>query len=194
MIHYTAMPSAQAACARLCDPQAEVSAHYLIDVDGTVLALVAEEQRAWHAGAGEWGGRADINSRSVGVELANTGAEPFAARQMDALEHLLAGIMGRWSIPAQGVIGHSDMAPGRKADPGPKFDWRRLARCGLSVWPGQGGDGARPLGPSLDRIGYPDVAPDLRLAAFRLRFRPWAQGPQEAQDRALASDLAGFHR
>jgi N-acetylmuramoyl-L-alanine amidase len=113
VIHYTAMATCAEALDRLCDPLAEVSAHYLIDSDGTVLSLVAEQDRAWHAGAGEWGGRGDVNSRSIGVELANRGDAPFAAPQMAALEQVLQGVLERWSLPPQAVIGHSDMAPGR---------------------------------------------------------------------------------
>lgn len=170
---------------RLCDPQAEVSAHWLIDEDGTTLALVDEHLRAWHAGTGSWQGRDDVNSRSIGIELQNDGRSPFPERQMAALETLLRGVMTRWSIPPHGVIGHSDMAPGRKVDPGPRFDWRRLARQGLSVWPlpAPAGD----LDGDLTRIGYPDH-PD-RLAAFRLRFRPHATGPANDIDRALAAGL-----
>jgi N-acetylmuramoyl-L-alanine amidase len=135
VIHYTAMESCAAALARLCDPAAEVSAHWLIAEDGRVMALVPEEMRAWHAGAGAWGGVGDVNSRSIGIELANDGAQPFGAPQMAALERLLAGIMARWQVRPERVIGHSDMAPERKRDPGPRFDWRALARAGLSVWP-----------------------------------------------------------
>ncbi len=211
VIHFTAMASAAEARARLCDPAAEVSAHWLIDRDGTTEQLVDEAQRAWHAGAGSWGGLGDVNSRSIGVELQNRGDEPFAAPQMAALEGLLRGIMDRWAILPQGVIGHSDMAPDRKADPGPRFDWRRLALQGLSVWPDA--PGAPPPHPSphlspkrgegaaltdragfeadLRRFGYPaDVPGEVLLAAFRLRFRPWACGPLDATDRALAADLA----
>lgn len=195
VIHYTGMASCAAALDRLCDPAAEVSAHYLISETGRVMALVPEEMRAWHAGAGEWQGRGDVNSRSVGIELANTGAQPFAHPQMLALERLLAGILARWSIPPAGVIGHSDMAPGRKIDPGPRFDWRRLARAGLAVWPDPeavaAADPAVPLADSLTRIGYPAVDPALRLAAFRLRFRPWAGGPEDACDRQIAAAVAG---
>lgn len=189
VLHYTAMPDCQAALARLCDPLAEVSAHYLIDRDGTVLSLVDEKARAWHAGAGAWGGRDDVNSRSIGVELVNRGDEPFAARQMSALEALLQGILARWAIRPESVIGHSDMAPGRKADPGPRFDWRRLAQAGLSVWP-EPGDDAADFATSARRFGFPDTDAALLLAAFRLRFRPWAKGPVDATDRALAADLA----
>lgn len=190
VLHYTQMPSAASALKRLCLPEAEVSAHYLIGSDGTVWQMVDEGLRAWHAGAGEWRGRGDVNSRSIGIELDNDGASPFAWPQIRALTGLLAGILQRWAIPPAGVIAHSDMAPARKVDPGPRFDWRGLARVGLSVWPGNGGDPAAPLDLSLDRIGYPTVDPDLRLAAFRLRFRPGVQGPEDATDRALADDLA----
>ncbi|HBR42556.1 MAG TPA: N-acetylmuramoyl-L-alanine amidase, partial [Sulfitobacter pontiacus] len=111
VLHYTAMDSAEAACARLCDPAAEVSAHYLITGKGETVQLVPEDQRAWHAGAGEWRGQDDINSRSIGIELDNRGNHPFSEPQMVTLETLLRGIMERWSIPPEGVIGHSDMAP-----------------------------------------------------------------------------------
>jgi N-acetylmuramoyl-L-alanine amidase len=191
VIHYTAMASAREALDRLCDPAFEVSAHYLVAEDGEVLALVPEELRAWHAGAGSWGGAEDVNSRSIGIELANRGTHPFAHRQMLALERLLDGIMARWSIPPERVIGHSDMAPGRKADPGPRFDWRRLAQGGLSVWPEEEeGDPAAFL-PSLAAFGYdPRLPPDLLLSAFRLRFQPWAQGPLSAREAGMAQDLA----
>lgn len=189
VIHYTAMPSCAAAEARLCDPEAEVSAHYLIDATGIVTALVPEELRAWHAGAGQWGQCRDVNSRSIGIELDNPGTAPFPEAQMAALEALLADLLHRWQIPPERVIGHSDMAPARKADPGPRFDWRRLARQGLSVWPETGrepGDFAK----DAKAFGFPDVAPDLLLAAFRLRFRPWARSPLDAADAALIADLA----
>ena len=188
VIHYTAMASAEAALARLCDPHAEVSAHWLICEDGAVLRLVAEEMRAWHAGLGEWGGAGDVNSRSIGIELQNDGASPFPEPQMAALERLLAGVMDRWLIAPEGVIAHSDMAPDRKGDPGPRFDWRRLAMGGLSVWP----DAEEPGDFASDAraFGYPGAPGDLLLAAFRLRFRPWAQGPLDDTDRALMAGLA----
>lgn len=188
VIHYTAMQSAKAALERLCDPVAEVSAHYLIAEDGTLYSLVAEDQRAWHAGAGGWGGREDVNSRSIGIELANTGAHPFPEPQMVTLEALLPQIMTRWGIGAQGVIGHSDMAPERKFDPGTRFDWQRLARQGLSVWPqlGRAGDFVT----DARRFGYPDAPAGALLQAFRQRFRPFAKGPLDDTDRALMGDLA----
>lgn len=119
VIHYTAMKSAAAALNTLCNPDTQVSAHYLIAPDGEVLSLVPEDLRAWHAGAGRWGSVTDVNSRSIGIELANNGFTPFASAQMDALTELLKGIRARWDIRPERVIGHSDMAPGRKIDPGP---------------------------------------------------------------------------
>ena len=188
VIHYTAI-SCDEARTRLCDPAAEVSAHWLISETGMAEALVDERHRAWHAGAGAWAGLEDINSHSIGIELANNGNQPFAEPQMAALETVLAAILARWAIAPHRVIGHSDIAPQRKSDPGRHFDWRRLARQGLSVWPGLG-DPTVPLATSLTRFGYPDAPADIRLAAFRLRFRPWATGPEDATDRAFAQHLA----
>lgn len=182
VIHYTAMDSAQAALDRLCDPDAEVSAHYLIGHDGTLWQLVAEDQRAWHAGAGEWRGQDDVNSRSIGIELDNRGDHPFSEPQMRQLETLLRDITDRWRIAPDNIIGHSCMAPGRKFDPGPRFDWARLARQGLAARPGgQVGPGD----PGMDRFrslaratGFTAQAEDaMLLAAVRLRYRPWATGP-----------------
>lgn len=190
VLHYTEMTSAEAALARLCAPEAEVSSHYLIGRDGTVWLLVDEAQRAWHAGEGAWRGRDDINSRSIGIELDNDGASPFAAPLMQSLEGLLRAIMTRWAINPAAVIAHSDMAPERKSDPGPRFDWRRLARQGLAIWPRTPGDPRVPLAVSLDRIGYPPASADARLAAFRLRFRQGATGPECASDRAWADSVA----
>lgn len=190
VIHYTAMPTCAEARARLCDPDAEVSAHWLIAEDGAVEQLVDEGLRAWHAGAGAWGNVSDVNSRSIGIELANIGDAPFPEPQMAALEQALAGIMARWQIPLHRVIAHSDMAPVRKRDPGPRFDWRRLARAGLSVWPGASGDPAADFRASARAFGYPDLPSDVLLAAFRLRFRPWVTGPEDRTDRTMAHDLA----
>jgi N-acetylmuramoyl-L-alanine amidase len=193
VIHYTAMQTAEAALERLCDPAAQVSAHYLIAKTGAVTQMVDEAERAWHAGAGAWGRTADINSRSIGIELDNTGREPFSEPLMAALEQVLAGILSRWAIPPERVIGHSDMAPHRKADPGPRFDWRRLALQGLSVWP----EAATPgnFGADAAQVGWRAHAgaedPEaLVLEALRLRFRPWAAGPLDRTDRAIAADLA----
>lgn len=190
VIHYTGMATARAARDRLCDPAAEVSAHWLIDEDGNAEALVAEDLRAWHAGEGAWGGVTDVNSRSIGIELANDGAAPFPARQMAALEEVLAGVLARWSIAPARVIGHSDMAPHRKADPGARFDWRRFARAGLSVWPEPAAPGD--FAADAAAFGWRATDPALVLRAFRLRFRPWASGPLDAADAALAAGLRGW--
>lgn len=188
VLHATNMANCAAARARLCDPQAEVSAHWLIDADGTVEPLVPEDRRAWHAGAGSWRGEADVNSRSIGIELANPMDRPFPEPQMAALEGLLAAILDRHGLGPEAVIAHSDMAPGRKDDPGARFDWARLARQRLAMRP-EGAGRDLPLGPSLDLIGYPPAPDADRLAAFRLRYRPHASGPEGEADRRLADAL-----
>lgn len=198
VLHYTAMASAPAALERLCSEEppeglGPVSAHYLVSERGEVWQMVREADRAWHAGAGNWRGCEDVNSHSVGIELANDGTAPFAEPQMAALEALLPGIMARWGIGAGGVIGHSDMAPGRKTDPGPRFDWRRLARRGLALWPDDAPEGD--FAADLAAIGYrlPEGAEEALLRdAFRLRFRPWATGPLNAADRRAARALASL--
>jgi N-acetylmuramoyl-L-alanine amidase len=181
------MPSLSEARARLCDPAAEVSAHWLLSEDGTTEALVDEAMRAWHAGAGGWGGAGDVNSRSIGIEIANPGDAPFPHRQFAALERLLADIMGRWQIPPAGVIAHSDMAPGRKADPGPRFDWERLERQGLARARGRDGCPADASPEAFRQVaraaGYTTDADDeTLLAAVRLRYRPWGRGPLTGAD------------
>lgn len=189
------MATPEAALARLCDPAAQVSVHYLICERGRVWQLVPEAARAWHAGVGRWGDVADVNSRSIGIELANRGDHPYPASQMTALEAVMRAIMARWHVPPARVIAHSDMAPGRKTDPGPRFDWRGLACAGLSVWPVAAGDGRADWTVFLRdaaRFGYPvgDVPREGLLAAFRMRFRPGAAGPLEARDCAAMTDLA----
>ena len=188
------MQNCDEALARLCAPEHEVSAHYLIGRDGGLFQLVEESRRAWHAGAGSWGGQGDVNSRSIGIELDNDGTTPFAAAQMARLETLLPHIMDRWNIPPKGVIGHSDMAPVRKRDPGRRFDWRRLALQGLAVWP----ETTPPIAPdkaafltAASRFGY-DSAHGLApvLEVFRQRFRPWADGALCAEDMAAVDSLA----
>lgn len=191
VLHYTAMHDAAAALDRLCDPAAEVSAHYLIGGDGTIWHLVDEAMRAWHAGAGEWAGQGDINSRSIGIELDNAGTHPFAEPQIAALEGLLQEILQRHAIRPQGVIGHSDMAPGRKTDPGPRFDWARLARQGLAAAPRP--DAAAPAQAFRDlarRAGFTaPVDDETLLAAIRLRLLPHARGPLCEQDMAALAGL-----
>jgi len=195
VLHYTAMPDAEAALDRLCAPEHEVSAHYLIARDGRLFRLVDEDKRAWHAGAGEWRGRGDVNSRSIGIELDNCGHSPFSEPQMARLELMLCDILARWGIAPEGVIAHSDFAPRRKGDPGPRFDWRRLALQGLAVWPVPASPGRRPdesaFLAAARAFGYPVGEGFVPvLAAFRARFRPWARGPLEAADMAAIENLA----
>jgi N-acetylmuramoyl-L-alanine amidase len=189
VLHHTVLPC-EAALQRLCDPAAEVSAHWLIGRGGDVFSLVDEERRAWHAGAGAWGAVTDVNSRSIGIELEGDGTD-FPGPQMEALRDVLRDILGRHALHPARVVAHSDMAPGRKDDPGPRFDWRGLAAAGLSVWPNARTEMPEEADAALLRFGYPAaVTPEARLAAFRLRFRPDAIGPADALDAGMAADLA----
>lgn len=189
VLHYTAMADAEAALARLCDKEAEVSAHYLIAKDGTLYRLVDESNRAWHAGAGRWAGRDDVNARSIGIELDNDGTSPFVEALMTTLEALLADILDRHGLHPKAVIGHSDLAPDRKSDPGPRFDWARLADKRLSVWPepSMRGDFMR----DAAYFGYPvELGEAQILSAFRQRFRPYVAGPRDVADDAMMAGLA----
>ncbi len=139
VLHYTGMKTADEALRRLCDPQAKVSSHYTIDRDGTIYRHVPEELRARHAGVSWWAGVRDVNSHSIGIELVNPGHEfgyiPFAQDQIAALIDLCRGIFARHRIAPARVVGHSDVAPDRKEDPGELFPWQRLAEFGIGVWP-----------------------------------------------------------
>jgi N-acetylmuramoyl-L-alanine amidase len=175
VLHYTGMKTADAALERLCDPAAKVSAHYTIDEEGTVYAHVAEARRAWHAGAAYWAGATDINARSIGIELVNPGHEfgyrDFAEDQIASLTTLCHSILMRHPIPSWRVLGHSDVAPARKEDPGELFPWQRLAMAGIGLWPQAA---ASDLGAdALSRYGYdPSVAPDKTITSFQRHFRP----------------------
>ncbi len=181
VLHYTGMESADAALARLCDHVSAVSAHYLIEEDGTVHRLVREDRRAWHAGKSFWRGLTDINSASIGIELVNPGHEfgyrPFPDAQMEALLPLLAEMIQRHDIPRANVVGHSDVAPARKEDPGELFDWDLLAAHRLALRTPRvirpspfENDGAFYL--ALERWGY-DIADGIAaVRAFQRRWRP----------------------
>ncbi len=194
VLHYTAMADPDEALDRLCAPEHEVSAHYLIHRAGGLFQMVDEDKRAWHAGAGSWRGLSDINSRSIGIELDNDGMSPFSQPQMASLEALLPEIMTRWGIPPEAVIGHSDLAPDRKRDPGRRFDWARLAQQGLAVWPDRADHRApdeQAFLADAARFGYACSAGlEAVLDAMRQRFRPWATGPLAPRDMGIIADLA----
>jgi N-acetylmuramoyl-L-alanine amidase len=195
VLHYTGMQTGEAALARLRDPGAEVSAHYLIEEDGRLFRLVPEERRAWHAGVSFWKGRTNLNQVSIGIELVNPGHEfgyrPFPPAQIGVLTDLLADIRERWDVPDERILGHSDIAPDRKADPGELFPWADLAAAGHGLWveppaspgaplgEGEEGTGVFALQAGLTRLGY-DCAPSGRfdahtttiVAAFQRHWRP----------------------
>lgn len=189
VIHYTGMPSADAARTRLCDADARVSAHYLIDEEGGIERLVAEDRRAWHAGVSAWRGQRDVNARSIGIELVHPGHEwgyrAFTEAQMLALIELARDILARHPIPARNVVGHADVAPLRKQDPGELFDWARLAAAGVGLFPERSdlpaemeADGWGLAG-DLAAIGYdvarvPPGSPDWPqlILAFQRHFLP----------------------
>jgi N-acetylmuramoyl-L-alanine amidase len=181
VLHYTGMKDAASAIQRLSDPESKVSCHYLIAEDGQVVRMVPEERRAWHAGRSWWRGVTDINSASIGIEIVNPGHElgyrPFPEEQIDALVTLMAALKERYGITRGNVVGHSDIAPARKQDPGELFPWGRLAKLRLALprpaknlmdprWT----DGGFLL--ALERFGY-DVSDKLAaVVAFQRRFRP----------------------
>jgi N-acetylmuramoyl-L-alanine amidase len=207
VLHYTGMPTAEGALARLCDPEAKVSAHYTIDEDGTVYRHVDEAKRAWHAGTSYWDGERDINARSIGIEIVNPGHEfgyrDFPEAQIAALIELARGIVKRHPIPPPRVLGHSDVAPKRKIDPGERFPWASLAAAGIGVWPKH---------PRLDisrSIQVPEIQRDLAafgyecpttgvldedtrfaISAFQRHFRPKIiSGIPDGETAALAALL-----
>lgn len=203
VIHYTGMPSAEAALDRLCDPASKVSAHYLIDEDGTIYALVHEARRAWHAGVASWRGHADVNSRSIGIELVNPGHEfgyrPFPEAQIDAVIGLAQLVLARHPIPARNVVGHSDVAPTRKTDPGELFPWPRLKSYGIGLWPFSGEEKLDCLPQDslrrLAQIGYDISDPVAAMAAFQRRFRPsLVNGGNDAETAGRIERLLGALR
>ncbi len=138
ILHYTGMPTGEAALALLTDPASEVSCHYFVWEDGRIDQLVAEGARAWHAGKAFWKGESDLNSASIGVEIVNPGHDgwspSFPDRQIAATIALARDVLSRWRIPPERVLAHSDVAPGRKRDPGEAFPWRRLKEGGVGHW------------------------------------------------------------
>ena len=189
IIHQTEMESAEAALLTLQTRNSggRVSAHYLIGKDGRLYQLVAESQRAWHAGASRWGSATDLNSGSIGIELDNDGVAPFSTAQIDTLLWLLGNITGRLDIPRHLIIGHGDIAPSRKRDPSALFPWQRLAEAGYGLWP------RAPLAPvpagfdpwvALRLVGYDLRDPAAAVRAFHRHYRgneeeQWLPGDAE---------------
>jgi N-acetylmuramoyl-L-alanine amidase len=211
VMHYTGMCTAEEALQRLCNPEAKVSSHYTVDRDGTAYAHVPEDRRARHAGVSYWAGVRDVNSRSIGIEIVNPGHEfgyiPFSEPQIEALIELSRGILARHPIPPSRVVGHSDVAPNRKQDPGELFPWARLAENGIGLWPDT--QHVRPAAPRtsdaverelaarLGRYGYglpPEIDWPLTdvIAAFQRRFRPSRlDGIADAECVQIADALLG---
>ncbi|MDA8248492.1 MAG: N-acetylmuramoyl-L-alanine amidase [Rhodospirillales bacterium] len=190
VLHYTGMRSAAAALDRLRDPAARVSAHYVVEEDGAVWRLVPEGRRAWHAGVSFWRGHTALNDRSVGIEMVNPGHEfgyrDFPVLQLAAVCDLCLELLARHPVPARNVVAHSDIAPGRKEDPGERFDWAALAANGVGVWP----DGAPDLGTGgavRDAASLRDVRAALAAIGYRV-------APEGVPDPALAAVLRAFQR
>ena len=190
VLHYTGMRSAQAAVERLRDPAAKVSSHYVVDEDGFVLRLVAEERRAFHAGVSCWRGHSELNGRSIGVEIVNPGHEwgyrDFPVLQLAAVCDLCLSILSRHAIPARNIVAHSDVAPDRKEDPGEKFDWEGLAQNGVGVWP----TGV----PDLGTTGVVRDAAGLRGVRAALADVGYRVVPEGPLDPALSTVLRAFQR
>ena len=214
VIHYTGMETGAAALDRLCDPVAEVSAHYLVEEDGRFFQLVEEEHRAWHAGVGYWRGVTDVNSASIGIELVNPGEEfgyrPFPQAQIDTLMALLADITARHGISSHNLVGHADIAPGRKVDPGEYFPWPLLAEAGLALpTPPVASPSEGDFFEACSAIGYAHPS-DLKrgagilhgstaeadiVKAFRMRFTPQdVHGSATAELTGLAELIAAPFR
>jgi N-acetylmuramoyl-L-alanine amidase len=217
VLHYTGMKDGPSALARMRDPKTEVSAHYMVEEDATVFALVPEEKRAWQAGRSWWRGDDDLNSRSIGIEIVNGGHEfglpPFPDRQIDAVIELCQGILSRWPIPHNRVVAHSDIAPDRKEDPGERFPWKKLAEAGIGVWPepsrpepwmmhgasyGDAGVTVERMQQDLAAIGYKiavtgkfDDATGAVVRAFQRRWRPIrVTGEGDTETVSLAHSVA----
>lgn len=196
VLHYTGMESGQAAIDRLADPEAKVSAHYVVEEDGNIIQMVEEENRAWHAGVSSWNGITDVNSASIGIEIVNGGHDyglpDFPEEQIGAVLWLSQEIMKRHNVSARNVVGHSDVAPGRKIDPGEKFPWHLLAAEGIGLWPEgvvddqrvlfEAGDrdrgisaaqmGLATLGYGVEVTGVMDEKMIALIEAFQRRYRP----------------------
>ena len=192
LLHYTGMQSEEGALKWLCDPRSKVSSHYFVFEDGRIVRLVDEERRAHHAGVGSWAGDTDINSRSIGIEIANPGHEfgyrPFPGVQIDAVIALCVDIMGRHPIPPAGVLAHSDIAPMRKMDPGELFPWRRLHEAGIGHYV--------PPEPIDDGPTVAIGARGATVAGLRKRFREYGYGLADSNefDAEMEAVVTAFQR
>jgi len=195
VVHYTDMESTQKALDWLIDPRSQVSAHYLISETGRIHALVEDSKRAWHAGESFWKGRTDINSCSLGIELSNPGHShgytPFPDAQINALIQLCLHLQARWNIPSSRILGHSDVAPHRKQDPGHLFPWNKLHHHGLGLWPSlPPASRAQDLFKTLSTIGYDISSPEHAILAFQRHFQPHKlDGIPDTETLALAHGL-----
>lgn len=220
VLHYTGMESGQAALERMCDGDAKVSAHYMVAEDGTITQLVAENRRAWHAGVSEWCGETNINSASIGIEIVNGGHDfglpDFPDGQIESVTRLCKDIMTRHSMPALSLVGHSDIAPTRKQDPGEKFPWQGLAKAGVGYWPGvmspenktvlfergMRDRGVAVVQSGLAYLGYKvavsgvlDAATSLVISTFQRRYRPHKiDGQIDVQDMEILMCLTTYKK
>ncbi len=191
VLHYTGMRSGKAALERMCDPAAQVSAHYCVDQDGSVYRLVPEERRAWHAGVSFWKGETGLNDTSIGIEIVNPGHEfgyqDFPAAQVDAVIGLLDAMRGRWDIADSRILGHSDIAPERKEDPGERFPWKTLAEHGHGLWvtPDMPPDGT--MGPALGPADAGLGVFSLQAALGKLGYNSLAGGPYDAETSTIVT-------
>lgn len=193
VLHYTGMETGQGALDRMRDEAASVSAHYMLWEDGRIVQLVGEDKRAWHAGVSNWQGDEDLNSRSIGIEIVNGGHDwpladgtlpPYPDAQIEALIELCAGILDRWEIPVSRIVGHSDIAPTRKDDPGEHFPWERLARAGIGLWP---------LASSQESAGSPEEVTTARLQAM-LSEIGYDVSPSDQNDETIEACVRAFQR
>lgn len=189
LLHYTGMETGEAAIARLRDPEARVSAHYVVEEDGRILRLVDEARRAWHAGKSWWRGETDINAVSIGIEIVNPGHEfgyrPFPEAQVAAVIDLVADIRTRWSVPDARILGHSDVAPDRKTDPGELFPWKRLAEAGHGLWFEPAPERIAALGADLGEGDEGLGVHVLQAGLHRLGYEPQPSGRYDAETRTV---------
>lgn len=189
VVHYTSMESTEAVLKKFADPKSKVSSHYLIDEKGNIYHLIDEEKRAWHAGVSSWAGKEDVNTHSIGIEISNRNGEPYTKEQLFSLTLLCKDIMQRNGIPPENIVGHSDVAPDRKQDPGQHFPWEKMSRHGIGRWPKpaikdkfnaaavakdetQVAQLLREVGYGVDAFGKDKPTQEQLVIAFQRRYEP----------------------